>query len=106
MSRLPLNQRHESNVSNTNDTPLTISSKTAKPAVLASLAILGMPGAISSFASAAPTVIALGAPLELLPILIAVDVIPDMFRTVANVTHDVAATAAVTRPTVPPEMPL
>jgi len=40
-----------------------------------------------------------GRALELLPILLAIDVIPDMFRTVANVTHDVAAAAAITPPT-------
>ncbi len=68
-------------------------------AILASLAILGMPGQISFYASVAPTAIALGAPLELLPILLAIDIIPDMFRTVANVTHDVAAAAAITPPT-------
>ncbi|KQM96503.1 dicarboxylate/amino acid:cation symporter [Sphingomonas sp. Leaf25] len=64
-------------------------------AVLSSLMILGLPGAISVYASAAPTVIALGAPIELLPILAAVDVIPDMARTVANVTYDLIVTATV-----------
>jgi Na+/H+-dicarboxylate symporter len=68
-------------------------------AVLSSLAILGMPGQISFYASVAPTAIALGAPLELLPILLAIDVIPDMVRTVANVTYDVAAAAAIAPPT-------
>ena len=67
-------------------------------AVLSSLAILGMPGQISFYASVAPTAIALGAPIELLPILLAIDVIPDMVRTVANVTHDVAAAAAIAPP--------
>ncbi len=67
-------------------------------AVLSSLAILGMPGQISFYASVAPTAIAIGAPIELLPILLAIDVIPDMVRTVANVTHDVAAAAAITPP--------
>lgn len=67
-------------------------------AILSSLAILGMPGQISVYASVVPTAIALGAPLELLPILLAIDVIPDMFRTVANVPHDVAAAAAIAPP--------
>lgn len=65
--------------------------------ILSSFAILGMP-TVSSYASTAPTVLVLGAPLELLPILIAIDVIPDMFRTVANVTADVAVAAAVAPP--------
>ena len=68
-------------------------------AILASLANLGMPGQISFYASVTSTAIALGAPLELLPILLAIDIIPDMFRTVANVTHGVAAAAAITPPT-------
>ncbi len=67
-------------------------------AVLSTLVVIGMPGAVSFFAAATPTAIALGAPLELLPILLAVDTIPDMFRTVANVTADPAATAIVVPP--------
>jgi Na+/H+-dicarboxylate symporter len=34
----------------------------------------------------------MGVPLDLLPILLAVETIPDIFRTVANVTADVAVT--------------
>lgn len=67
-------------------------------AVLSTLTILGMPGVVSFFAAATPTAMALGAPIELLPILLAVDTIPDMFRTVANVTADVTATAIVAPP--------
>nr|WP_281423073.1 cation:dicarboxylase symporter family transporter [Sphingomonas colocasiae] len=67
-------------------------------AVLSTLTILGMPGVVSFFAAATPTAMALGAPIELLPILLAVDTIPDMFRTTANVTADVAVTAIVAPP--------
>jgi len=67
-------------------------------AVLSTLVVIGMPGAVSFFAAATPTALALGAPLELLPILLAVDTIPDMFRTVANVTADVAVAAIVAPP--------
>ncbi len=67
-------------------------------AVLSTLTILGMPGVVSFFAAATPTAMALGAPIELLPILLAVDTIPDMFRTVANVTADVTAAAIVAPP--------
>lgn len=67
-------------------------------AVLSTLTILGMPGVVSFFAAATPTAMALGAPIELLPILLAVDTIPDMFRTTANVTADVAVTAMVAPP--------
>ncbi|MFC3714513.1 dicarboxylate/amino acid:cation symporter [Sphingoaurantiacus capsulatus] len=66
-------------------------------AILSSLMILSLPGAISFYAGTAPTIIALGAPIELLPILMAVDVIPDMFRTIANVTYDLVATAVAAR---------
>lgn len=66
-------------------------------AALSTLAILGVPGAVSFFAATLPTALALGAPIELLPILLAVDLIPDMVRTVANVTSDVAATAVIAR---------
>ena len=71
-------------------TPLQIAIA-APLAVLSTLAVLGMPGAVSFFAAASPTAVALGAPLELLPVLMAIDTIPDMFRTVANVTADLAA---------------
>ena len=37
----------------------------------------------------------MGVPLELLGILLAVEVIPDIFRTVGNVTGDMAAAAIV-----------
>ena len=67
-------------------------------AVLSTLVVIGMPGAVSFFAAATPTALALGAPLELLPILLAVDTIPDMFRTVANVTADLAVAAIVAPP--------
>ena len=36
----------------------------------------------------APICLALGAPVEILAILLAVEVIPDIFRTVGNVTAD------------------
>jgi Na+/H+-dicarboxylate symporter len=48
----------------------------------------------------APICLALGAPVEILAILLAVEVIPDIFRTVGNVTADMAV-AAVVRPEEP-----
>ena len=41
--------------------------------------------------------LAMGVPLELLPLLLAVEVIPDIFRTLGNVTTDVVVTAIVAR---------
>ena len=42
-----------------------------------------------------PICIALGVPIDLLPILLAVEVAPDIFRTIGNVTADVAVTVLV-----------
>jgi proton glutamate symport protein len=58
---------------------------------------VGLPGQVSFIASIAPICIALGLPTELLGILLAVEIIPDIFRTLGNVTGDLAATAIVAR---------
>jgi Na+/H+-dicarboxylate symporter len=65
-----------------------------------SIAAVGLPGQVSFFASITPICFALGLPLELLGILIAVEIVPDIFRTVGNVTGDLAVTTLV-RPTEP-----
>jgi Na+/H+-dicarboxylate symporter len=59
-------------------------------AVATSLASVSLPGQVSFFASIAPICLFLGLPVDLLPILIAVEVIPDIFRTIGNVTGDLA----------------
>jgi Na+/H+-dicarboxylate symporter len=61
-------------------------------AVATSMASVGLPGQVSFFASIAPICLSFGLPVDLLPILIAVEVIPDIFRTVGNVTGDMAIT--------------
>ncbi|MGZ8363940.1 MAG: dicarboxylate/amino acid:cation symporter [Caulobacteraceae bacterium] len=70
-------------------------------AVLVALAIsvgtVGLPGQLSFFANVAPICLALGGPIELLPILLAVEVIPDIFRTTGNVMADLAATVMLGR---------
>jgi Na+/H+-dicarboxylate symporter len=66
-------------------------------AVATSMASVGLPGQVSFFTSIAPICLTLGVPLDLLPILIAVEVIPDIFRTVGNVTADMAVTAVLAR---------
>jgi proton glutamate symport protein len=68
-------------------------------AVLMSLSAVSLPGEISFVSSIAPIGIALGIPLGPLALLIAVEMIPDIFRTFGNVTMDVAVTAAVDRRT-------
>jgi Na+/H+-dicarboxylate symporter len=66
-------------------------------ALAVSVASVGLPGQVSFFMSTGPICLALGLPLDLLPILIAVEVIPDIFRTVGNVTGDMAVTAILGR---------
>ena len=62
-----------------------------------SIAAVGLPGQVSFIASIAPICLALGVPTEVLGILIAVEVIPDIFRTLGNVTGDLAATSILAR---------
>lgn len=58
-----------------------------------SIAAVGLPSQVSFVTILSPICLAVGAPLEALVLLMAVDTIPDAFRTVANVTADIAATA-------------
>ena len=62
-----------------------------------SIAAVGLPGQVSFIASIAPICLALGVPTEVLGILIAVEIIPDIFRTLGNVTGDLAATSILAR---------
>jgi proton glutamate symport protein len=67
-------------------------------ATVVSLASVGLPSQVSFFSVVAPVCIVVGAPVEPLALLLAVETIPDIFRTVGNVTADVAATALVGAP--------
>lgn len=66
-------------------------------ALLVSLGTVSLPGTISFIASIAPIAIAMGVPVEPLALLVAVEVLPDIMRTVGNVTMDVAVTAVADR---------
>ncbi|NLR41316.1 dicarboxylate/amino acid:cation symporter [Novosphingobium sp. ERW19] len=66
-------------------------------ATLTTLGAVSLPGAISFVTSIGPISIAMGIPVEPLAILVAVEVLPDLMRTLGNVTMDVAVTAAVDR---------
>jgi L-cystine uptake protein TcyP (sodium:dicarboxylate symporter family) len=57
----------------------------------------GIPGQASFVTSIAPICLAMGLPIEPLAILIAVEVLPDIVRTVGNVSMDVAASATASR---------
>jgi len=59
------------------------------------LVIAGLPNQVTFFAAYAPPALAAGVPIELLPLLLAVDTIPDIFYTITNVTADVAVTSVV-----------
>lgn len=74
-------------------------------ALAVSVASVGLPGQVSFFMSTGPICLVLGLPLDLLPILIAVEVIPDIFRTVGNVTGDMAVTAILGREEAVQEAP-
>ena len=62
-------------------------------ATLNTLVIAGLPNQITFFAAYAPPAIAVGLPIELLPLFLAIDTIPDIFYTVSNVTADLAVTS-------------
>jgi Na+/H+-dicarboxylate symporter len=64
---------------------------------LMSYGAVSLPGEVSFISSIAPIALALGVPIAPLALLVAVEMIPDIFRTVGNVTMDVAVTTAVDR---------
>ena len=63
-------------------------------ASVASYWAVSLPGSLSFVTSIAPIALAMGLPVEPLAILIAVETFPDIFRTLGNVTMDVAVTGA------------
>ena len=71
---------------------------TAVGAVM-SYGAVSLPGEVSYISSIAPIALALGVPIAPLGLLVAVEMVPDIFRTVGNVTHDVALASMVDRGT-------
>ena len=69
---------------------------TAVGAVM-SYGAVSLPGEVTYISSIAPIALALGVPIAPLALLVAVEMIPDIFRTVGNVTMDVALAALVNR---------
>lgn len=61
------------------------------------LGAVSLPGQISFISSIAPIALALGLPVEPLLLLVAVETIPDIFRTLGNVTWDVVLARSVAR---------
>lgn len=66
-------------------------------AIVNSLSSAGLPGQSSFFTGTVPIAFAMGVPLELLALLLAVEVVPDIFRTLANVTGDVTVAVVADR---------
>jgi proton glutamate symport protein len=71
---------------------------TAVGAVM-SYGAISLPGEITFISSIAPISIALGLPIAPLALLVAVEMVPDIFRTLGNVTFDVALATVVDRET-------
>lgn len=66
-------------------------------AAVVSLAAVGLPSQITFFTTTGPICLAMGVPVEALPLLLAVETVPDIFRTVGNVTADMGVTRIVDR---------
>lgn len=66
-------------------------------AVLTSMGSVSLPGQVSFVTAIAPICLILGVPIEALALLIAVEVLPDIVRTLGNVMMDVAVTTTVSR---------
>ena len=65
--------------------------------VLVSMGSVGLPGQAIFIATNLPVTQAMGLPIAPLPVLMAVDAIPDVLATVGNVTADMTATAVVAK---------
>lgn len=66
-------------------------------ALIISVGSVSLPGSISFVVSIGPIALAMGVPVEPLALLVAVEMLPDIMRTLANVTMNVAVTSAVDR---------
>ena len=81
-------------------TPPVLAAGVAVAALMA-LGTVSLPGTISFVATVGPIALAMGVPLGPLALLVAVEMLPDIMRTLANVTMDVAVTAVVDRKSSP-----
>ncbi|NBB25895.1 cation:dicarboxylase symporter family transporter [Porphyrobacter sp. SLTP] len=70
-----------------------------------SLSAVSLPGSISFVVSIGPIALAMGVPVEPLALLVAVEMLPDLMRTLGNVTMNVAVTSAVDRAAASSETP-
>lgn len=77
-------------------TPARLAAGIAAGAVT-TMGAAGIPGQASFITSIAPICLAMGVPIEPLGLLIAVESLPDIMRTLGNVSMDVAVTATASR---------
>jgi len=63
--------------------------------VVISVGSVSLPGSISFVVSIGPIALAMGVPIEPLALLVAVEMLPDIMRTLGNVTMNVAVTSVV-----------
>ena len=77
--------------------PLAIAVAGVLIASVISLSAVSLPGSISFVVSIGPIALAMGVPVEPLALLVAVEMLPDLMRTLGNVTMNVAVTSAVDR---------
>ncbi len=66
-------------------------------AMFTTIGSVSLPGSISFIAAVGPICLATGIPIAPLGLLVAVEMLPDLMRTLGNVTMDVAVTATVDR---------
>lgn len=76
--------------------PVALAAGVAVAFVIA-IGSVSLPGTISFVISVGPIAYAMGVPIEPLALLVAVEMMPDLMRTIGNVTMDVAVTTAVDR---------
>ncbi len=66
-------------------------------AATTTLGALSLPGELTFMSSIAPIGLAMGVPIEPLALLLAVETLPDIMRTMGNVSMDVAVTTVINR---------
>jgi Na+/H+-dicarboxylate symporter len=71
-------------------------------AVLVSLAAVGIASSVTFFTTLGPIFMAMGLPMDLLPLLLAVETLPDLSRTLGNIAGQVGVTAMLDRSTARP----
>ena len=72
-------------------------------ALLTTMGSPSLPGSVSFVTAIGPIALAMGVPIEPLALLVAVEMLPDIMRTLGNVTMDVAVTTVVDRGEGKPE---